>query len=125
MATQSWTPVRGAPSSEPLRQDSTQDRNKDKNFRILAAPLLTPGSVPLAPGDSTDDSIDFSELMTKPEKIIESPGAQDWDSIFDGLSNLQSVEIANPSNRFQSEANPNTLTLLSNTSTTKPRFLKI
>ena len=74
-----WTPARGASSSDPLCQDSNHDGIEEENFRILAAPLLTPGSIPLAPGDSTDDSIDFSELMTKPEKIIESPGAQDWD----------------------------------------------
>ena len=76
---QSWTPGGGAPSPDPLRLESTQDGDEDESFRILAAPLLTSGSVPLAPGDSTADSIDFSELMTKPEKIIESPGAQDWD----------------------------------------------
>ena len=110
---QSWTPDGGASSSDPLRQDSNQDGIEEENFRILAAPLLTPGSVPLAPSNSTIDSIDFSELMTKPEKIIESHGAQDWDTIFYGLYNLQSVEIANPSTCFQSEANPTTLTSLS------------
>ena len=51
--------------------------------------------------------------MTKPEKIIKSPGAQDWDTIFNGLSNLQSVKIDNPSNRFQFEVNPDTSTSLS------------
>ena len=51
--------------------------------------------------------------MTKPEEIIESPRAQDWDSIFNRLSNLQSVKIANPSTRFQSEANSSTSTSLS------------
>lgn len=83
--THSWTLDGGASSLDPLRQDSNQDGIQEENFRILEAPLFTSGSVPLAPGDSTDDSIDFSELMTKPEKIIESPGAQDWDTIFDGL----------------------------------------
>ena len=90
-----------------------QHRRDEENFQILAALFLTPGSVPQAPSDSTDNSIDFSELMTKPEKIIESPGAQDWDTIFDGLSNLQSVKNDNPSNHFRFEANLDTLTSLS------------
>ena len=60
--------------------------------------------------------------MTRPEKIIESPGAQDWDTIFDGLSNLQSVKNDNPSNRFQSEANSSTTTSLSQSNlTSSPR----
>ena len=112
--TQSWTPDGGAPSSDPLRLDSTQDGKEDKIFGILAAPLLTPGSVPLAPGDSTADSIDFSELMTKPEAIIESPGAQVWDTNFEGLSNFQSVPNVNSSNRFQFEINSEMPTALSN-----------
>ena len=89
---QNWTPDEGALSLDPLHHDSNQD-GIEENFRILAAPLLTPRSVPLAPSDSTDDSIDFSELMTKPEKIIESPGAQDWDTIIDRLSLLQSKPL--------------------------------
>ena len=63
---QNWTPGKGALSLDPLHQDSNQDGIKEESFQILAAPLLTSGSVPLAPSDSTDDSIDFSELMTKP-----------------------------------------------------------
>ena len=47
----------------------------EEEFRILAAPLLTTGSASQAPPNPTDDSIDFSELLTKPETIIESPGA--------------------------------------------------
>ena len=82
---QRWTLEEGAKKS-PLHQDSNADRSKE-NFQILAALLLTTGSVSQAPSNSNDDSIDFSELMTKPEKIIESPGAQDWDSNFAGLSN--------------------------------------
>ena len=62
---QRWTPEEGAIES-PLHQDSNADRSKE-NFRILAAPILTTGSVSQAPNDSTDNSIDFSELMTKPE----------------------------------------------------------
>ena len=73
--TQHWTPDKGAQLTDPLHQDSNKD-GIEENFWILAAPLLTPGSVPQAPSDSTNDSIDFSELMTKPEEIIESPGAQ-------------------------------------------------
>ena len=51
--------------------------------------------------------------MTKSEKIIESPGAQDWDSDFAGLSNPQSAKSDNPSNRFQSDTKPVTSTSLS------------
>ena len=98
--TQSWTPGGGAPSTDPIRTESTLDGDEDKSFGILAAPLLTPGSVPLAPGDSTADFIDFLELMTKPEAIIESPGAQVWDTNFNGLSNFQSVPNVTSSNRF-------------------------
>ena len=74
MATQNWTPDEGAWSLDPLHQDSNQD-GIEENFWILAAPILTTGSISQAPNDYTDDSIDFSELMTKPEKIIDSPGA--------------------------------------------------
>ena len=57
---QSWTPSGGAPSTYPLRKESTQDGNEDHEFRVLAAPLLTPGPVTLAPGEnSTAASIDF------------------------------------------------------------------
>ena len=104
---QHWTPNEGAQKKDPLHQDSNTD-GIEENFQILAAPLLTTGSVSQAPSNSTDDSIDFLELMTKPKKIIESPGAQDWDTIFDGLSNLQSVKIDNPRNPFQFEINPDT-----------------
>ena len=109
---QCWTPDEGANRKSPLHQDSNAGRSKE-NFRILAAPTITTGSVSQAPSDSTDDSIDFSELMTKPEKIIESPGAQDWDSDFAGLSNPQSAEFVNPSNRFQSDTKSFTSTSLS------------
>ena len=71
---QHWTPGKGAQNKNPLRQDSNTD-GIEENSRILAAPTFTLGSVLQAPSNSTDDSIDFSELMTKPEEIIESPGA--------------------------------------------------
>ena len=51
----------------------------DEEFWVLAAPLLTTGSVTQAPPNLTNYSIDLSELMTKPETIIESPGAESWD----------------------------------------------
>ena len=70
-----WTPGEGAETS-PLHQGSNDDTGEEE-FWILAAPLLTTGSVSQAPTNSTNDSINFLELMTKPEKIIESPGAQD------------------------------------------------
>ena len=56
------------------RLDSCADSD-DEEFRVLATPLLTTGSMSQAPPNPTDDSINFSELMTKPETIIESPGA--------------------------------------------------
>ena len=80
-------------------QGSNVDSDEEE-FKILAAPLLTTGSPSQAPHYSTDNSIDFSELLTKPEKIIESPRAPDWDLDFAGLSNLQSAKSNNPSNRF-------------------------
>ena len=73
-------------SGDP-QQGSCADSD-DEEFRILAAPLLTMGSASQAPPNPTDDSIDFSELLTKPETIIESPGAQNWDLSFAELSNL-------------------------------------
>ena len=72
---QHWTLGEGA-EMIPLHQGSNDDTGEEE-FWILAAPLLTTGSVSQAPSDSTNNSIDFLELMTKPEKIIESPGAQD------------------------------------------------
>ena len=109
---QRWTTDEGTNRKSPLHQDSNAD-GSEENFQILAAPTLTTGSVSQAPSDSTDDSIDFSELMTKHEQIIESPGVQDWDSAFAGLSNLQSAKSDNPSNRFLSDTKPVTSTSLS------------
>ena len=57
-----------------IPQDPSSD-SEDEEFRVLAAPLLTTGSITQAPPNLTDFSIDLSELMTKPEKITESPGA--------------------------------------------------
>ena len=96
---QSWTPSGGAPPTDPLCRESTQDGNKDHEFQVLAAPLLTPGPVTLTPGEnSTEDSTDFSKLMTKPKTIIESPGAIAWESNFGRLSNSQSVPNLTSSN---------------------------
>ena len=64
---QHWTPNEGAQEKNPLRQDSNTEGIKE-NFRTLAAPHFTPGSIPQAPSYSTDDSIDFSELMTNWKK---------------------------------------------------------
>ena len=114
-----WTPGKGAHNKNPLCQDSNTD-GIEENPQILEYPTSTLGSVLQAPRNSTEDSIYFSELMTKPEEIIESPGAQEWDSIFNGLSNLQSVKIANPSTRFQSEANSSTSTSLTQSNLAPP-----
>ena len=57
-----------------IPQDPSSD-SEDDQFRVLAAPLLTTGSITQAPPNLTDFSIDLSELMTKPKKITESPGA--------------------------------------------------
>ena len=111
---QSWTPGGGAPSTDPLCRESTKDGNEDHEFRVLAAPLLTPGPVTLAPGEnSTDDSIDFSKLMTKPKTIIESPGASVWETNFGRLSNSQSVPNLSSSNCFGYEINSEQPTTLS------------
>ena len=45
------------------RQGSCADSD-DEEFQVLAAPLLTTGSMPQAPPNPTDDSINFLELMT-------------------------------------------------------------
>ena len=50
-----------------LYREFTQDGNKDLDFWVLAAPLLTSGPITPAPGEiniSTAESIDFSELKT-------------------------------------------------------------
>ena len=101
----------------PLHQTCFTENPLKTGSRImgfLAASLLTPGPVTLAPGEnSTDNYKDFSELMTKPETIIESPGAIVWESNFGRLSNSQSVPNLPSSNCFRYEANFNPPTELS------------
>ena len=63
---QHWT------SGDPLQGPYAD--SDDEEFRVLAAPLLTTGSVTQAPQNLTDYSINLSELMTRPETIIESQG---------------------------------------------------
>ena len=89
---------------DPL-QGSYADSD-DEEFRVLAAPLLTTGSITQAPQNLTDYSINLSELMTKPETIIESPGADCGDGHFSGHSNLSSHKSPNPSSRFRSDFKP-------------------
>ena len=86
---QRWT------SGDPLQGPYSD--SDDEEFWVLAAPLLTTGSVPQAPQNLTDYSIDLSELMTKPETIIESPGADCGDGHLSGPSNLSSHKSPNPS----------------------------
>ena len=97
-----WPEQQQTPDAEsnlynPLRQESAA--NKDEEGRIQSE-LPSFGFALPAPGIPIEDYADFSELLTKPEAIAESPGAQDWDSIFKGLSNVKSVEAPNPSHRL-------------------------
>ena len=94
-----WTPGGEGYGRNPLRQDSKANEIEENSRIQTTTPSF--GSVLQAPGIPIEDYSDFLELLTKPEEIIESPGAQDWDSIFNRLSNLNSVEIANPSTRLQ------------------------
>ena len=105
-------------SGDP-QQGSCADSD-DKEFRILAAPLLTTGSASQAPLNPTDDPIKFSELLTKPETIIESPGAQDWGLGFADLSNLQSAKTSNPSDHFRSDTKPTASTSLHSSKSVPP-----
>ena len=114
-----WTPGRGGYNRNPLRQDSKANEIEE-NSRIQTT-TSSFGSVLQAPGIPIEDFSDFSELLTKPEKITESPGAQDWDSIFNGLSNLSSVEIANPSHRLQTEDSSSTSTTLAQSNLASPQ----
>ena len=77
-----WPHQRG---SLEIPQDPSSD-SEDKEFRVLAAPLLTMGSFTQVPLNLTDFSIDLSELLTKPETIIESPGADCGDGHLFGQS---------------------------------------
>ena len=94
-----------------LRQEFAAD--KDEDVRIQSE-LPTFGSAPQGPGIPIEAYADFSELLTKPETIAESPGAQDWDLDFAGLSNLQSAKYDNPSNCFRSDTKLTTSSSLPN-----------
>ena len=72
-----WTPGGGGYRRNPLRQDSKANEIEENSRIQTATPSF--GSVLQAPGISIEDYSDFLELLTKPEAIIESPGAQDWD----------------------------------------------
>ena len=97
-----------------------KDDLDEEDFRILAAPLLTTWSASQASPNPTDDFINFSELLTKPETIIESPGAQDWDWYLSKPSNLQSTKSHNPSNRFWSYTKPMASTSLHSSKSVPP-----
>ena len=103
---------------DPL-QGSYADSD-DEEFRVLAAPLLTLGSVTEAPPNLTDYSINLSELMTRPETIIESPGAECGDGHLSELSNLSFHKSPNPSSRFTSDIKPTASTSLLNLSSEPP-----
>ena len=97
-----WPEQQQTPDAEsnlynPLHQEFAAD--EDEEVRIQSE-LPSFGFALPAPGILIEDYADFSELLTKPETIAESPGAQDWDSIFEGLSNVKSVVIPNPSHRL-------------------------
>ena len=78
------------------------------------------GSALQGPGIPIEDLADFSELLTKPETIAESPGAQDWDSNSITLSNVRSAVIDNPSHRLQREDYSSTSTSLPRSSPVTP-----
>ena len=101
-----------------LRQEFAAD--KDEDVRIQSE-LPTFGSAPQGPGIPIEAYADFSELLTKPETIAESPGAQDWDSNFQRLSNVRSVITINPSRRLQKEDNSSTSTSLARSSLVSPK----
>ena len=82
---QQQTPDAESNFHDPLRQESVAD--EDEEVRIQSE-LPSFGFALLAPGIPIEDYADFSELLTKPKTITESPWAQDWDSIFTGLSNV-------------------------------------
>ena len=109
---QRWT------SGDPLQGPSSD--SDDEEFRVLAAPLLTTGSVPQAPPNSTDLSIKLLELMTNPDTIIESPGTNCGDGHLSGHSNLSSHKSPNPSSHFTSDFEPTASTSLLNLSSDPP-----
>ena len=75
-----WTPDGEGGNNNPLRRDTKADEFEEE-LRIQSA-LPTFGSALKAPGIPIEDYADFSELLTKPETITESPGAQECDSFF-------------------------------------------
>ena len=114
-----WTPDGEGSNNNPLRRDPKAD-GLEEDLRIQVA-LPTFGSALKAPGIPIEDYADFLELLTKPETITESPGAQDWDSIFKGLSNVKSVEAPNPSHRLQFEDSSSTSTALAQSNLAPPQ----
>ena len=98
-------------SSNPMSRDLAADEDEDVRTQ---GQLPVFGSALQGPGIPIEDLADFSELLTKPETITESPGAQDWDSNPITLSNVRSVVIGNPSHRLQRKG-------YSSTSTSLPR----
>ena len=114
-----WTPDGEGSTSNPLGQDSKA--NKIEEDSRIQTTLPSFGSALQAPGIPIEDYSDFSELLTKPKTIIESPGAQDWDSIFKGLSNVRSVETPNPSHRLQTEDSSSTSTSLAQPNLAPPQ----
>merc|ERR1712240_895372 len=102
----------------PLHQEFAADEDEDM---WIQSELPTFGSAPQGLGIPIEAYADFSELLTKPETIAESPGAQDWDSNFQGLSNVRSVVTINPSHRLQKEDNSSTSTSLAWSSLVSPK----
>ena len=105
-------------STNPMRRELAAD--EDEDVRIQGQ-LPVFGSAPQGPGIPIEDFADFSELLTKPETIAESPGAQDWDSNPITLSNVRSVVIGNPSHRLQREDHSSTSTSLPRSSPATPK----
>ena len=81
-------------STNPMSRELAAD--EDEDVRIQGQ-LPVFGSAPQGPSIPIEDFADFSELLTKPETIAESPGAQDWDFNPITLSNVRSVVVGNPS----------------------------
>ena len=94
-----------------IPQDPSSD-SEDEEFWVMAAPLLTTGSITQAPPNLTDFSIDLSELMTKPKTIIESPGVDCGDGHLFEQYTQSSHKPPNPSSRFGSEIDPTPSTSL-------------
>ena len=105
-------------STNPMRQELAADEDEDVRIQ-RQLPVF--GSAPQGPGIPIEDYADFSELLTKPETIAESPGAQDWDSNPKRLSNVRSVVIGNPSRRLQREDYSSTSTSLPWSSLVPPK----